>query len=896
MDFFAITRGSEPVSEEGGLHVFELLAPVLLAAPDDDEAVEVAAGTISRMPREALGSVLLDWWFVTTTGGSSPLGLAFHLPDSLPIPLRIAMESVTSLAHTGLRVPVGRWVREAHAFEELLGGLDEALQLDSYGKVALPKERDVWAQLQELLTPTVNALRSAERSAKVEFDQRGYEKKMKAAGIAEGSRRWNEMLKRANQCVSFVNRVVAAQAVVEPWVPRDRPAALDALPAEVTALGPVVATLLGAVAPTSGDHTEDRDDHAVALLLSEACCGRTLPELSWLAAICDQWIAVTGETVDGLEEVLTRRARISQQIERLREEGFEVDEAEIHLLEHDLPSAEAFLDEVDARRKLDRWASALKASLDHLWATAQTGPAPEGWPERFDLAKEALSNGELEVAELARVELDRDLRAARRSGTIDELRSIGRDLTLFRAATSLIAELDDHLRELDEQPDLPPDEGLITRSRERLDSLRHQRAQEVDRKLVTARGLLDGERDLISPDALLNLESSLDRAEEHASADNTIAALDILDELLDNIDAQRVHRWTASEGEEGLVRHIVAYCTQEVHFDPEDVRRLYVAAKTKPFVILAGLTGSGKSTIARLFAGALGADARNGRFRRVAVRPDWIDQSEVLGTVNPLSNRFEPGWLASTARQCERNPDQIHVVLLDEMNLAPVEQYLAEYLSALEEARSGSEGARLPLYSPGMTPENADDWPASLAFPLNLILIGTVNVDETTRALSDRVLDRANVLQLSVTVSDAHHRPRARSVQPWHVPFPEWESICELDPDGNHHDFLVDIADLLQGVGIGVGQRAHVELERFVANARGVLPAERSLDLGVLQRIIPKIRGFKRDLVDGLAELQEAFGNAGCQESASVVESWLDDRVSDDEFLDGTDARVGLLR
>lgn len=248
------------------------------------------------------------------------------------------------------------------------------------------------------------------------------------------------------------------------------------------------------------------------------------------------------------------------------------------------------------------------------------------------------------------------------------------------------------------------------------------------------------------------------------------------------------------------------------------------------------------------------------------------------------------------ARQCERDPDQIHVVLLDEMNLAPVEQYLAEYLSALEEARAGSDRTRLPLYSSGLSPDNVDEWPESLAFPLNLVVIGTVNVDETTRVLSDRVLDRANVLQLSVAVSDAHHRPRTRSVQPWHVPFPEWDSICLLQPHDGHHEFLVEVSELLQGVGIGVGQRAHIELERFVTNARGILSPELSLDLGILQRIVPKIRGFKRDLADGLVELREIFESADCERSAAVISSWLDDRVSDDEFLDGTDARIGLLR
>jgi hypothetical protein len=69
-----------------------------------------------------------------------------------------------------------------------------------------------------------------------------------------------------------------------------------------------------------------------------------------------------------------------------------------------------------------------------------------------------------------------------------------------------------------------------------------------------------------------------------------------------------------------------------------------------------------------------------------------------------------------------------------------------------------------------------------------------------------------------------------------------------------------------------------------------------SLDVGVLQRVIPKIRGFKRDLEPGLVELEEALNGAGCARSALVVSRWLDDATSDDEFIDGTDARIGLLR
>lgn len=894
MDFFAIVKGDGPVSDAEGLGVFDLLAPVVMEAPDDAEALRAATNTIARMSRESLASVLLDWWFATATGGAPPLGLAFHLPDSIQPPLRTAMDSVTALAHSGLRLPPAQWVKQAQHLGRLVPDLDQALVLDSYGKSKLPGEREAWAWLQDELSTTIDALRSSRKTSAFELNLRDYRSRMSAADIDENSRRWDEMIKRARQCVDRVNEVIAVQEQVEPWKPRDLPTTLDALPPDVVALGPIAHLLLAPLLANA--ELSDGDATSTASTINDACHGRTAVELSWLASLCDGWLDATGAEVPGLTAVVARRQRIHAQIDALRNADIDADEVELLLLDHELDAAERILESIEADRKTSRRSEANTASLQQLDARAAAGPLPENWAERLTAAQEATKTGDLETAERLRQSLDTDLKASRRSETLEELRNVFDELQALRAPASLLAELDGHLAKLDEQEDKAPDPALLQRSQERLDSIKQQRVLEGDRRVKEAHDLLDGERDLIPSDTLPLLELRLAEAEQLLTAGETMAALDLLGVLVEDINSQRVHQWTAVEGEDPLVHHVISYCTQQVHFDPDDVRRLYVAAKTKPFVILAGLTGSGKSTIARHFAGALGADAHNGRFQRVAVRPDWIDQSEVLGTVNPLSNRFEPGWLATTARQCERNPDQIHVVLLDEMNLAPVEQYLAEYLSALEEARSGSERTVLPLYSHGMTPDNATDWPSALPFPLNLLVIGTVNVDETTRVLSDRVLDRANVLQLSVAVSDAHHRPVSRSVQPWYVPFPEWDLICDMRPDDGHHEFLVEVGELLQGCGIGVGQRAHIELERFVTNAAGVLSPERALDLGVLQRIIPKIRGFKRDMADGLGELHELLESAACDRSAAVIAAWLDDRVSDDEFLDGTDARIGLVR
>lgn len=898
-EFIRIARGNEPVSDRDALDVFEVLAYLLAVSPDDPEAADVAGRTIARMSSDSRVAAALDWWFVVTAGGAPPLALAFRLPDTIPHDLRCCMEATAELAHQGLPVPPAQWVQARRDLDRLLGSLDHDLELDSYGKSKLPGERDVWAHLQEELHPAVTALHNSSRADTFELDERAYEKEMKRSGIDENSRRWNEMVKRANECVARVNEVVRVQHLVEPWIDRVPPEPIPSIDNELAAelgfLAPIVfASVLDAAALT--DPTGADTVAKVAERLEEIARDLGEADLAWLASVTDGWIAATGAVVEPLADMVRRRQELEARLDRLRGAGVDCDAAEVHLLDHDISRAEELLDELEDRRKLDRRAEALRVRLDRLRPITSEPNSPESVATSLADAERLLQTGDHTGAERVVQAAEQEIRLSRRSGLLAELVRIRDELLQLDAPATLVEELDTHLGQLEANLDRAVDESLLTHSQERLESLSKQRRREVTEKLRIANELLELSRELIEPGALAEIELAFTEVEQRLERGAIREALDRAAELGDRIDSQRVHRWSSQEGEAPLVAHIVGYCTQQLHFNSDDVRRLHVAAKTKPFVILAGLTGSGKSTIARLFAAALGADARNGRFRRVAVRPDWIDQSEVLGSIHPLRNRFEPGWLAEVARQCERNLDQIHVVLLDEMNLAPVEQYLAEYLSALEESRSGSETTMLPLYPPGAGPDNETEWPAALPFPRNLILIGTVNVDETTRVLSERVLDRANVLQLSVAISDAHHRPSDRSVRPWYVPFPEWDAICVRDPDDRHHELLVDVGEILQGMGIGVGQRAHVELERFVANARGVLSDELSLDLGVLQRIIPKVRGFKRDLLEGLNDLHETLDGTGCRLSAEVVGRWIDPSVPDDDYLDGTDARIGLLR
>lgn len=203
--------------------------------------------------------------------------------------------------------------------------------------------------------------------------------------------------------------------------------------------------------------------------------------------------------------------------------------------------------------------------------------------------------------------------------------------------------------------------------------------------------------------------------------------------------------------------------------------RPYITAiKSKPFLLLAGISGTGKSRIVRELARACwkatdeeynSQKPRN--FEMVQVKPNWHDSSELIGYVSRVSG--EPVYVAGdflkfVARAWEE-PDVPYFLCLDEMNLAPVEQYFAEYLSVVESRKADSSGS---VTTDPILKKSEEDWYRILTGvltgdddvrnrflndgicnPQNLIVIGTVNMDETTFSFSRKVLDRAMTIEMN---------------------------------------------------------------------------------------------------------------------------------------------------
>ena len=902
-----IIRSTEPVSETDANAVFESLVPIVEVDPSAQDAVEAAGDVISRcrLGEDRLLSHVLDWWYVATTGRSSANGGAHRLPESLDEAVKGPMDAVARLE---VALPAAEWLDKRRRLDSMLAGLNETLKLDHYGSVKLPGEREVWSWLIEQLDDTARLLRANRRAEVAEVDWRRLEQELRDRGVEVGSRRYKQMLKRCREATYQLNAIVDLQGEVEPWIPRPTPGPIGDVPSEFKhAVGPLAEALLRPILAANAAPSVDRA--MVAARIDTAARSGDRRGRYKLARMVNAWCEHTGQTIASLEDERRRHRSLTRALEELEAKSSAsddgVDDIRLYVLDDDIDGAEKALDrlreQIARRERAELAQRQLEGLHRRLRESSLSGDA--AWLERVaDIETRLGTDDPHEMAReigAAQTELSAQLDELLKEQQ-EDLRQLLAPLNDLRAADSTVREWERRISELERRGGRGANE-LQQELEEALQHLREECRVAVEQTLLRVDGILTDEREDYSDE---DIGSFANRHSEIAGwlQDPDLSDAQLTDarqsanELWTDVDDGRIHQWQADQGEGELVDHLLRYCRGALDFDSTDIRRLYVSLKTRPFVILAGLTGSGKSSLTRTYAEAFGANGSNGRFRRIAVRPDWIDQTEVLGFVNPISERFVPGWLAETVRDCELEPDRLHFVLLDEMNLAPVEQYLAEWLSAIEEARSGSEDVRMPLYSAALTPKNADDWPPSLMFPDNLIIVGTVNVDETTRPLSERVLDRANLLLLNVEVTERHHEPNGQVPAPWHVGVGEWRQACTTEPSDGPHEFLVDIADILRQASIGVGLRAHLELERFVANAEGIIDPVNALDWGIVQRIIPKIRGFKGHLAESLEELLEEFDKVGANQSASIVRRWLDDGVSDDEFLEGTDPRLALAR
>jgi hypothetical protein len=327
-----------------------------------------------------------------------------------------------------------------------------------------------------------------------------------------------------------------------------------------------------------------------------------------------------------------------------------------------------------------------------------------------------------------------------------------------------------------------------------------------------------------------------------------------------------------SSGEIEWLNGIAKSCdSYGLHFDSRILKAFHTALKTSewsPITVLAGVSGTGKSELPRLYSHFGGL-----YFEPLSVQPNWDSQESMLGYFNSIDNRFDaqpvlrflaqsqiPQGIDARGIEYPGLKESLCLVLLDEMNLAHPELYFAEFLSKLE-LRRGKKGVDVPSL-PVKVGSGID--PYQLKLGRNVLWIGTMNQDETTKSLSDKVLDRAIIIYFP-RPSSLKRRQELRPLDDENrgsgLPLRTWQSWLvqkstfmddEVKP---FKSFIEEMNDSLAVAGRAIGHRVWQSVEYYMANHPDVRAAgddksrkaqamHIAFEDQLVQKVMPKLRGI----------------------------------------------------
>jgi hypothetical protein len=323
-------------------------------------------------------------------------------------------------------------------------------------------------------------------------------------------------------------------------------------------------------------------------------------------------------------------------------------------------------------------------------------------------------------------------------------------------------------------------------------------------------------------------------------------------------------------------------------FAQEDLINFHVCVKTGGLTVLAGLSGTGKSSLPRLYADALGC---RDEYLHVPVRPDWLDDRDLVGSFNALAQRFEPAGSGLVEKLIAASIDQregrdgIYLVCLDEMNLARVEHYFAQFLSVLE---LPAEERALTLFAPGVVRPGDPFAPYQrLQLGENVRFVGTVNIDETTHFFSPKMLDRCQVVAFGAPDLAAPRRARAMErlagVRPVALStYLDWSRAPSAE--GNARAFLLQVNEVLRPSRLSLGFRQFDRVLRYVHSAQPFFNEDTALDYQLKQVVLPRLRATAPRFAETVQALAGLLVGERFPRSAEVLARILEARAEDDYF------------
>lgn len=398
---------------------------------------------------------------------------------------------------------------------------------------------------------------------------------------------------------------------------------------------------------------------------------------------------------------------------------------------------------------------------------------------------------------------------------------------------------------------------------------------EIDRFIKTPnKNLLFVEEDIICDDEFtkdyIEIKSeNILKIEENV---NNVSLKNSLEQQNLNVDI------VETSDEVKFLNYLLSYSIDKGLFYKEsDLINFHICLKTNYLTILAGMSGTGKSKLTRLYSEALNK-SYDDKLLFIPINPSYTEPSDILGYYNPNTCLYQCAdtglidFLINANK--EENKNELFIIVFDEMNLAQIEYWFAPFISIMEEKNENQRLLR--LYNDKLNCINRFLYEPTIKIGNNIRFIGTINLDETSKNISDRVLDRANTINLEkLTFIDCKKILENRNIKNIskytvdYETFSDWIKIetpfkkmsdSELDFFDKLHNLILKY-DNQKGVSFRILEQIGNYLNNipFSSEKGSLISKKEAIDIQVNQRILSKLKGINENLNDllGTFNLEE---------------------------------------
>ena len=294
--------------------------------------------------------------------------------------------------------------------------------------------------------------------------------------------------------------------------------------------------------------------------------------------------------------------------------------------------------------------------------------------------------------------------------------------------------------------------------------------------------------------------------------------------------------------------------SNNLSYNINDIYNFYTCICSSQLIILAGMSGTGKTKLPLKFAEYFNMSEDNDTLLFIPVSPSFTEPSDILGYLNPNTGLYTSSEtrLIEFLKHADENKDKMHMIIFDEMNLSQIEFWFAPFVSILEKDLGDR---KLHLYSKAQRCINEEKYPASISIGSNVIFVGTINLDETTKNISDRLLDRSYIINLKKETFMSYQAQQLEIQENVKKFEGDFKKYMPKDSDFKKNyiekfstkqlEFFDKINDELNRVDSqkGVSFRAVKNIHLFLANKPKELDNKLAFDYAFKQTVMKKING-----------------------------------------------------